>query len=114
MCIGASLVGGELDQDAAVTPRFIDGPLKHRGSKTPASMARGDPYGIGLRSIRATSCQAWDERQLHGREHVNTVGCDDEQLCRVGVDRGECPLIRSEAVRCSDCFASPAERVVGE
>jgi hypothetical protein len=51
--------------------------MEHRRSKTPASMARGDPYGFGLRSKCPTSRQAWDERQLHGRDHLNAVNCDD-------------------------------------
>ena len=75
-------------------------------------MARGDPYGFGLRSKCPTSRQPWDERQLHGRYHFNAVGCDDEQLCMVGVDRCECRLIGSEVARFTGSFASPAERVV--
>ena len=77
-------------------------------------MARGDPYGFGLRSKCPMPCKAWDERQLHGRNHFITVRYDDEQLCKVGVDRGEGRLIRYEAVRLFDCFASSAERIVDE
>jgi hypothetical protein len=81
VCIGASLVRGELDYWAPTASRLIDGPLEHGGSETPASMARGDPYRFGLRSKCPTARQAWDERQLHGRNHFNAFGCDDEQLC---------------------------------
>jgi hypothetical protein len=39
-------------------------------------MACGHPHGFDLRTKRPASRQAWDERELHSRDHINAVGCD--------------------------------------
>jgi len=72
-CIGASLVRGELDYWATTAARLVNDQLEHNGSETQASMARGDPYGFGLRSKRPTSRQAWDERELHSLRHAGAA-----------------------------------------
>ena len=56
VCVGAGLVGGELDQDATAAPRLIDGPPEHGGSQDPG-FAEKKGHG-GMDSYRAKKSAA--------------------------------------------------------
>ena len=108
--IGALLVGGQLDQAAALRACLLDRPLDHPPAKAPATLAGRHPDRLDLAAQHAVAAEPRQEGELQRPDDAPLRLGDEKMAPRVGLELVE---RREVGVVVARPLPARAERVIG-
>src|ERR1700677_744559 len=86
VCVGAALVGSELDEIAAPRAARLDRPLEHLLPQPGIAPVGGDSNRFDLAAPCAHPGNPWDKRQLQRADHLVAIHDNHQLLIDVGLD----------------------------